>query len=179
LDAVIKDGVDVLSLSFADTSIPFHDDSVAIGTFAAAQKGIFVSCAGGNGGPFKQSVTNEAPWVLTVGASTIDRRLRATAKLGNAQVFDGESKHQRNDFPTGKMLPLVYSASCLKLFDVKGKVVLCDGSKDIYPFNQASKVKDAGGAAAILANLEQDGFTTFAEAHVLQLQNCRIWLARK
>ncbi|GFP81808.1 subtilisin-like protease sdd1 [Phtheirospermum japonicum] len=167
LDAAVKDGVDIISLSLSLGSIPFHHDRVAIGTFAVVQKGILVSCSGGNGGPFKQSISNEAPWVLTVGASTIDRRLRATAKLGNGQVFDGESVYQPKDFPAGKMLPLVYGASCCKLSDVKGKVVLCDGSEDIYPMDQGWKVKDAGGAAAILANLEQDGFTTDAEAHVL------------
>ncbi|GFP81841.1 subtilisin-like protease sdd1 [Phtheirospermum japonicum] len=168
LDAAIKDGVDVLSLSISHHSIhPFHEDPIAIGTFAAAQKGIFVSCSGGNGGPFKQSIANRAPWVLTVGASTIDRRIVATAKLGDEQAFDGESVYQPKDFPAGKMLPLVYGESCgnLSLFDVKGKVVLCDGSDD--PVDQGWEVKEAGGAAAILANLEQDGFTTDAEAHVL------------
>ncbi|GFP81809.1 subtilisin-like protease sdd1 [Phtheirospermum japonicum] len=167
LDAAIKDGVDVVSYSLTHPSIPFHDDPIAIGTFAAAQKGVFVSCAGGNGGPFKQSIVNEAPWVLTVGASTIDRRLRATAKLGNGQVFDGESVYQPKDFPAGKMLPLVYGASCCKLSDVKEKVVFCYGTEDINPLDQGWEVKDAGGAATILANPEHDGFTTYAEAHVL------------
>ncbi|GFP81846.1 subtilisin-like protease sdd1 [Phtheirospermum japonicum] len=167
LDAAVEDGVDVLSLSLGSASNPFHEDPIAIGTFAAAMKGIFVSCSGGNRGPFKKSIQNEAPWVLTVGASTIDRRLRATAKLGNGQVFDGESVYQPKDIPVGKMLPLVYGASCRKLSDVKGKVVLCDGAEDIYPLDQSWEVKDAGGTAAILVNLEQYGYSTYAEAHVL------------
>ncbi|KAL3645368.1 hypothetical protein CASFOL_010548 [Castilleja foliolosa] len=168
LDAAIEDEVDVMSLSFSVGSKPFYNDVIAIGTFAAVQKGIFVSCSAGNGGPFAQTIENEAPWVLTVGASTIDRKLMATAKLGNEQVFNGESVYQPKDFPAGKMLPLVYGSSCGNIsFDVKGKVVLCDGAYDIYPLDQSWEVKEAGGAAAILVNLEQYGYSTYAEAHVL------------
>ncbi|KAL3633560.1 hypothetical protein CASFOL_022322 [Castilleja foliolosa] len=170
LDAAIEDGVDVISLSLSHISVPFHYDFIAIGTFAAAKKGIFVSCAAGNKGPFKKSIHNEAPWVLTVGASTTDRRLMAIAKLGNDQVLYGESVYQpKDDFPAGKMMPLVYGHSCRNLssLDVKGKVVLCDGDEDFYPLDQSSEVKDSGGAAAILANLENDGFTTDAEDHLL------------
>ncbi|GFP98806.1 subtilisin-like protease sdd1 [Phtheirospermum japonicum] len=170
LDAAIEDGVDVISLSLSHQSIPFYDDHTAIGTFAAVKKGIFVSCSGGNHGPFKKSIRSEAPWVLTVGASTIDRSLRATAKLGDGQEFDGESVYQQKDFPDGTMLPLVYRASCAgntSLFDVEGKVVLCDGSKDISHVDQGWEVNEAGGAAAILANREQFGFTVDANPHFL------------
>ncbi|GFQ06988.1 subtilisin-like protease sdd1 [Phtheirospermum japonicum] len=146
LDAAIEDGVDVISMSLSHESIPFHDDHLAIATFAAVKKGIFVSCSGGNKGPFKKSIRNEAAWILTVGASTIDRSLRATAKLGDAQEFDGESVYQQKDFPDGTMLPLVYRASCAgntSLFDVEGKVVLCDGSKDISHVDQGWEVNEA------------------------------------
>ncbi|KAL3647239.1 hypothetical protein CASFOL_008207 [Castilleja foliolosa] len=169
IDAAIEDGVDIISLSISHISVPFHDDFLAIGTFAAARKGIFVSCAAGNNGPFKKSIHNEAPWVLTVGASTTDRRIVATAKLGNGQVFDGESVYQPKGFPAGKMLPLVYGSSCRNIssLGVKGKVVLCDGAEDIEPLDQSWEVNDSGGAAAILANQEQDGFITYAEDHFL------------
>ncbi|KAL3647237.1 hypothetical protein CASFOL_008205 [Castilleja foliolosa] len=169
IDAAIEDGVDIISLSISHISVPFHDDFLAIGTFAAARKGIFVSCAAGNNGPFKKSIHNEVPWVLTVGASTTDRRIIATAKLGNGQVFDGESVYQPKGFPAGKMLPLVYGSSCRNIssLGVKGKVVLCDGAEDFEPLYQSREVSDSGGAAAILANLEQDGFTTYAEDHFL------------
>ncbi|GLU05720.1 hypothetical protein SLE2022_228020 [Rubroshorea leprosula] len=101
------------------------------------QKGIFVSSSAGNFGPSNGTISNEAPWVLTVGASTIDRKILATAKLGNGWQFDGESVFQPHDFPP-TLLPLVYagvngkpeSALCangsLEGIDVKGKVVLCE-----------------------------------------------------
>ena len=89
LDAVIEDGVDVLSLSIGDDGAPFFQDNIAIGGFAAMQKGIFVSCSAGNSGPSNTTLSNEAPWLLTVGANTIDRKLVATAKLGNGEELDG------------------------------------------------------------------------------------------
>ncbi|KAI3505111.1 hypothetical protein L1887_27022 [Cichorium endivia] len=91
LDAAVADGVDVISISLGEENVPFFQDNIAIASFAAVQKGIFVSCATGNSGPINGTATNVAPWVLTVGASTTDRKIKATAKLGNQKEFDGES----------------------------------------------------------------------------------------
>ncbi|KAJ0040948.1 hypothetical protein Pint_28436 [Pistacia integerrima] len=110
MDTAIDDGVDVLSLSLGGGSVPFYADSIALGAFSAIQKGIFVSCSAGNEGPFYQSLSNEAPWILTVGASTIDRTIVALAQLGNGQVSVGESVFQPKDFPV-KQLPLVYAGA--------------------------------------------------------------------
>ncbi|CAN1186351.1 Subtilisin-like protease 3 [Linum perenne] len=97
MDAAIEDGVDVLSLSL---------DIIALGAFRAIQNGIFVSCSAGNEGPFISSVVNEAPWILTVGASTIDRDIRTTVTLGNNVELHGQSLFQPKDFRP-QQLPLV------------------------------------------------------------------------
>ncbi|CAL9029743.1 unnamed protein product [Prunus brigantina] len=178
LEAAVQDGVDVISISLGEDSVPFFKDSTSIGSFAAIQKGIFVSCAAGNSGPFNGTLSNEAPWILTVGASTIDRRIVATAKLGNGEEFDGESLFQPKDFPS-TLLPLVYagvngnadSALCsegsLKGLSVKGKVVLCERGGGIGRIAKGEEVKNAGGAAMVLVNEETDGFSTSADVHVL------------
>ncbi|KAM0069734.1 putative cucumisin [Helianthus debilis subsp. tardiflorus] len=178
MDAAIEDGVDVLSLSLGGGSVPFYEDGIAVGAFSAIQKGIFVSCSAGNEGPVNSSLSNEAPWILTVGASTVDRNIRATVYLGNKDLLDGESLFQPKDFPQNFM-PLVYpglnggqdAAWCapgsLKNIDVKGKVVLCDRGGNIARIDKGQTVKDAGGAAMILANGESDGDSTEADAHVL------------
>ncbi|XP_017700573.2 subtilisin-like protease 4 [Phoenix dactylifera] len=106
LDSAIKDGVDVVSLSLGGSSVPFYNDAVAIGTFSAMEKGIFPSCAAGNSGPTSRSLSNEAPWILTVGASTMDRAIRTTVELGNGATFDGESLYQPSDF-LSTLVPLV------------------------------------------------------------------------
>ncbi|KAF6160283.1 hypothetical protein GIB67_019052 [Kingdonia uniflora] len=177
LDSAVEDGVDVLSLSIGGLPAPFYEDNIAIGSFGAIQKGIFVSCAAGNAGPFNSTLSNEAPWILTVGASTIDRTIRATAVLGNELKFDGETLFHPADFlPT--LLPLVYagavipeSALCgegsLNGTDVKGKVVLCERGGGIGRIAKGQEVKNAGGVAMILMNDEADGFSTEADVHVL------------
>ncbi|KAK3434486.1 hypothetical protein EUGRSUZ_D01954 [Eucalyptus grandis] len=177
MDAAIEDGVDVLSLSLGGGSAPFYADSTAVGAFSAIRKGIFVSCSAGNSGPINTSLSNDAPWILTVGASTIDRTIKATAKLGNGAEYDGESLFQPKDF--GLAYSLVYagangnqtSAICaegsLRNLDVKGKVVLCERGGGIARIAKGQEVKDAGGAAMILMNDELNGYSTLADAHVL------------
>ncbi|XP_042465591.1 subtilisin-like protease [Zingiber officinale] len=108
LDAAVKDGVDILSLSLGGGSMPLDEDVVAIGSFAAVRKGIFVSCAGGNDGPDYFTLSNEAPWILTVAASSVDRSFRASVKLPNGKVIPGESLDQPRNFPKSS-LPLYYS----------------------------------------------------------------------
>ncbi|KAJ1265707.1 hypothetical protein BS78_08G096600 [Paspalum vaginatum] len=162
IDAAIADGVDILSLSIGGKSQPFHDDVLAIGTFSAMRKGIFVSCSAGNSGPSPSSVENEEPWVLTVGASTMDRQMKAIVKLGNGRSFVGESAYQPSNL---RSLPLAYT---LDSGNVDGKVVICelDGSTQSQLLIGKS-VLDAGGAGMIVLGKHDSGHTTFAVANVL------------
>ncbi|XP_024995381.1 subtilisin-like protease SBT1.2 [Cynara cardunculus var. scolymus] len=107
MDAAIGDGVDMLSISLGRRSVPFYRDSLAIGTFTAIQKGIFVSCSAGNCGPFKARLSNVGPWILTVGASNLDRKIRTTVNLGNDKLLNGESLYQPKNSHQ-KLMPLVY-----------------------------------------------------------------------
>ncbi|KAJ0802811.1 putative cucumisin [Helianthus annuus] len=181
MDASVEDGVDVLSISLGGDSVPLYDNSIAVGAFTAIQKGIFVACSAGNSGPFNSTMENESPWILTVGASTIDRKIVASVSLGNKEVFDGESLFQPKDFPQ-TYLPLVYPGSngdqnaslcvegSLDHVDVKGKVVACDRGV-IGRLDKGETVKNAGGVAMILLNQASDGDTTIADAHVLPASN--------
>ncbi|KAF8039303.1 hypothetical protein BT93_B1745 [Corymbia citriodora subsp. variegata] len=191
LDAAIEDGVDVLSISLGGESRPFYDDVIATGAFTATQKGIFVSCSAGNSGPSNFTVSNDAPWILTVGASTVDRSLTATVQLGNGQEFDGETLYQPHDFPLG-LLPLVFpgangdqsAALCLpgsleSYSDLRWKVVVCDAGDGSGAVAKGQEVKNAGGAAMILVNGPTQGYITDAEAHVLPAANVRYIAGRE
>ncbi|PNX76583.1 subtilisin-like serine protease, partial [Trifolium pratense] len=150
--------------------------------FAATQKGVFVSCSAANSGPEYSTLSNEAPWILTVGASTIDRKIVASAKLGNGDEFDGETLFQPKDF-SPQLLPLVYAGSngnsnqnqnqsfclpgSLKNIDVSGKVVVCDIGGGVPAVVKGQEVLNSGGVAMIVANSEAIGFSTFAIPHVL------------
>ncbi|KAI3501030.1 hypothetical protein L1887_28886 [Cichorium endivia] len=180
-DAAIEDGVDVLSISIGGGYRQLYNDIIDIASFAATKKGIFVSCSAGNSGPTNATLSNEAPWILTVGASTIDRRIRTSVHLGNKKLYNGESLYQPKDF-NHKFRPLVYpgkdgdtnAANCLEgsldQIDVKGKVVLCDMGWS-SGVEKSEVVKAAGGAAVILANDEVSGATTIAEANVIPASN--------
>ncbi|KDP25552.1 hypothetical protein JCGZ_20708 [Jatropha curcas] len=178
MDTAVEDGVDVLSLSLGGGSAPFFADGIAVGAFGAMQNGVFVSCSAGNSGPENSSLSNEAPWILTVGASTIDRSIRATVKLGNNLEVFGESLFQPQ-LSTQNFWPLIYPgkdgneslAACTPGFledvDVKGKIVLCDRDGVVGRIEKGQVVKEAGGVGMILVNQEFDGYSTLADAHVL------------
>ncbi|KAF3448450.1 hypothetical protein FNV43_RR09163 [Rhamnella rubrinervis] len=181
MDAAVDDGVDVLSLSLGGGSFPFYDDPIAIGAFGAMQKGVFVSCSAGNEGPSSSTLSNEAPWILTVGASSTDRTIKATARLGNSDEYDGESLFQPKDF-SNTLLPVVYAGTngntstsrfcdkgSLQSANVRGKVVLCEsgGGEDINYYSQGQEVRRSGGVAMILMNEEIHGFSILANPHVL------------
>nr|GMD97208.1 subtilisin-like protease SBT1.7 [Ipomoea batatas] len=177
MDAAVEDGVDILSLSLGGYSSDFYDDTTALGAFSAMQKGIFVSCSAGNSGPDNTSLSNEAPWILTVGAASIDRTLRATAVLGNGLEFEGQSGFQIQGFPSTQ-LPLIYPGlqdedagycgeGTLNNTNVRGKVVVCDKGGGVRRIDKGATVKAAGGAAMIIVNEEEDGYTIIADTHVL------------
>lgn len=83
-DDAIADGVDIISVSLgSDFPFPYMEDPIAIGSFHAMKNGILTSNSAGNSGPYPYSVSNCAPWTLTVAANTIDRKFVAQVVLGN------------------------------------------------------------------------------------------------
>ncbi|MQL80047.1 hypothetical protein Taro_012505 [Colocasia esculenta] len=179
VDAAVQDGVDVISASIGFHTTPLHEDPLAVGSFRAAQKGVFLSYAGCNNGPNLRTVCNEAPWVLTVAASTIDRRLRTAVRLGDGQEFDGESVLQ----PGGAAitdLHLVYPRDggnnfcheeVLSRTDVKGKVVLCDRDGFSNRTAKAEAIWKAGGVGMILANREIDASSIVTDVYPIPAAN--------
>ncbi|KAI3453627.1 hypothetical protein Pfo_010290 [Paulownia fortunei] len=179
MDTAIDDGVDIISLSLGGPARNFYNENVAVGAFSAIEKGIFVSASAGNSGPSLGTIENGAPWILTVGASSVDRKIRATAVLGNNEELDGESTFQPADFPS-TLLPLVYpgmnssnanaefcSLASLRNVDVQGKIVLCGIGGGIGRIAKGRAVRNAGGAAMILINQQAQGYTTNSDSHVL------------
>ncbi|KAK6778538.1 hypothetical protein RDI58_025256 [Solanum bulbocastanum] len=116
-----------------------------------------------NDGPGSGTVENGSPWILTVGASTTDRKIRAVAVFGNGAEYECESAFQPTNF-SRKLLPLVNGKYCdlLHSSDVKGKIVLCDTKRGLYREQIARIVKSAGGAGMILMNNKEGGSTTLA-----------------
>lgn len=175
-EQAIEDGVDVISLSVgANGYAPQYDhDSIAIGSFAATEQGIVVSCSAGNSGPGSYTSVNIAPWILTVGASTLDREFPADVVLGDGRVYGGVSLYSGD--PLGdSLLPLVYGKDCgsqycytgkLDSSKVAGKIVICDRGGNAR-VEKGEAVHVARGAGMIMANLDDSGEELLADAHFI------------
>ncbi|XP_026411813.1 subtilisin-like protease SBT4.13 [Papaver somniferum] len=142
-DDAIADGVDIISVSLSN-SYPsgFNTDPIAIGSFHAVKKGILTSQSAGNNGPASQTVTSNAPWLLTVAASSTDRRLMDKIIFGNGMVFQGLGVNSFN--LNGTEVPLLYGdnvstqcdllaakgcqVGCLDKGLVRGNIVICDST---------------------------------------------------
>ncbi|XP_059658633.1 subtilisin-like protease SBT5.3 [Cornus florida] len=180
-DAAIHDGVDVISVSLGGAPEDYFTDSIAIGAFHAAEKGILVVCSGGNSGPRAGSISNLAPWIFTIAASTIDRDFPSYVILGNNKQFKGFS-FATNTLPLKKYYPLIRSVDAkasnasvrqaelcfvgsLDPMKVKGKIVHCLRGVNSR-IEKSFVVAQAGGVGMILANqLATDA--VFYEAHFL------------
>ncbi|OEL32329.1 Subtilisin-like protease SBT1.4, partial [Dichanthelium oligosanthes] len=147
--------------------------TLAVGAFSAVSEGIVVSASAGNDGPGESTVKNSAPWFITVGASTINRRFSASVVLGNGETFTGASLYAETPLGEAK-IPLVFSgdvgsqyceAGKLNASMVSGKIVLCDANTRHR--EQGEAVRLAGGAGAVLAAIEEYGEQTLSAPHLL------------
>lgn len=87
-DDAIADGVDIITISLgSDGATDFDTDVIAIGSFHAMKKGIVTLQSAGNSGCVAGSVSSTAPWILTVGASSTDRKIIDEVILGNGSAL--------------------------------------------------------------------------------------------
>ncbi|XP_004514927.1 subtilisin-like protease SBT3 [Cicer arietinum] len=143
IDVAILDGVDVLSLSFGYSNTPLYEDPIAIATFAAMEKGLFVSTSAGNEGPSSKTIHNGIPWVITVAAGTMDREFHATLKLGNGIKIIGLSLYIGGF--TSNHVPIVFMGLCdnvKELKKVKNRIVVCE-NKNSSIFYQTINLEEA------------------------------------
>uniref|UniRef100_A0A6V7QWR2 Subtilisin-like protease SBT5.3 n=1 Tax=Ananas comosus var. bracteatus TaxID=296719 RepID=A0A6V7QWR2_ANACO len=169
-DAAIHDGVHVLSVSLGGGPTDYFKDGVAIGSFHAVKNGVTVVCSAGNSGPDPGSVSNTAPWIITVGASTMDREFPAYLLLSNKKQIKGQSLSP-SGHPGNKYYPIISSAQakaanatedeadlCLqKSLDpakAGGKIVVCIRGNNAR-VEKGEVVREAGGVGMILAKDQQ------------------------
>ncbi|CAA0818033.1 Subtilisin-like protease SBT5.4, partial [Striga hermonthica] len=179
-DEAIHDGVDVLSVSLGGMPSPYYEDTIAIAAFHAVRRGVVVVASAGNYG-VAESVTNMAPWIITVGASTLDREFHADVELRDGRVFTGTSFTR--PLPENKFYPLISAANAkaanategaallclpgtLDPKKVRGKIVVCLGGENLH-LEKGWVAARAGAVGMILSNDEIWGSTITAEQHFL------------
>ncbi|XP_027368638.1 subtilisin-like protease SBT5.4 [Abrus precatorius] len=180
-DMAIHDGIDVISLSLGGASADYFDDGLAIGAFHATQKGIPVICSAGNSGPTPGTVSNVAPWILTVGASSLDRAFDSNVQLHNGQRFKGASLSK--GLPEDKLYPLINAAQAKLANESAENAILCKpGTIDpekargkilvclrgvIARVEKSLVALEAGAAGMILCNDILSGTELIADPHFL------------
>ncbi|ESW27541.1 hypothetical protein PHAVU_003G210900 [Phaseolus vulgaris] len=182
-EAAISDGVDVISMSLGSDNPPeFSESAISIGSFHAVAHGITIMASAGNSGPVPGSVSNNEPWTLTVGASTMDRDFFSYVVLGNNKILKGASLSEFS-LPSNKKYPLISSAEALtksasssdgpfclnNTLDagkVKGKILLC--LRGINGRVEKGMVAASLGAVGmIVANDQLTGNEIISDSHVL------------
>ncbi|KAI3992320.1 hypothetical protein MKX01_030041 [Papaver californicum] len=165
LDDAIEDGVDIISLSLGPPPTSYFSDVISIGSFHAFRKGILVSASAGNSGT-PGTACNISPWILTVGASSIDRELNSNVRLGNSNILKGcsinslkmETESYRIIAATAAAssgVPARNASLCLSnSLDhtlIKGKIVVCTaGDFTDARIRKSVVIRQGGGAGMIL-----------------------------
>lgn len=166
IDQAISDGVDILSLSLGliETSSFLYDEPMAIATFSAMEKGIFVSTSAGNSGPFVKQLHNGIPWVLTVAAGTVDREFIATVTLGNGVSASGLSLYPGNS--TGNNIPMTVVA-CNDKNEIKkvvNKIVVCQDKDTPFIDSEFYHVETYSKAAGAIFITNETDFSKVLES---------------
>ena len=88
-DDAIADGVDVITVSLGlNNPFDFFVDVISIGGFHSMEKGILtVNSAGNLGAGLALGTSSVAPWMLSIAASTTDRKFIDKVVLGNGKTL--------------------------------------------------------------------------------------------
>ena len=159
IDKAVADGVDVINYSIGSTvaTNPYQAaDSMAF--LDAYEAGVFVSVAAGNSGPDANTIGSpaNAPWVMSVAASTTDRQFisQLTLRAGADQLtVDGVSIT-----PGVADKPVIDAATlgdkgCSRPLpkEVSGTIVLCERG-GVARVTKSANVLAGGGAGMVLYN---------------------------
>ncbi|RLM87421.1 hypothetical protein C2845_PM04G06540 [Panicum miliaceum] len=171
-DDAIADGVDVISASLGSgIAFDYAADPMAIGAFHAMRRGVVVSVSAGNSGPTLGSVSNVAPWSISVAATLTDRRIISELVLGNGRRVVGNAI---TVFPNlGKPSLLMDPGGCdheqLDGKRYKGAVLLC--GEGAYISSEAISRTGADGAIVYMfADEDKDTAFSFAIPIVVVMQ---------
>lgn len=180
IEQATKDSVDVINMSISGGLDPWGDNT-ELAFLAARAAGVVVAVSAGNDGPKVGSVNHASPWLLSVAATTHNRRL--VGSLTNISSTDGMTLTNLTGQSIGAALTtsavLVYAGDapisnqyCTTFTDsqkalVAGKIVICDRGGPTGRVEKSVNVKAAGGAGFVLANDANNGNSLNSDAYPL------------
>jgi subtilisin family serine protease len=167
IEQAVADGVDVINFSVGSivASDPYQEAD-ALAFLDAYRAGIFVAVSAGNAGPDAATIGSpaNAPWVMSVGASTTDRQfinqltLRSgadTLSVSGASITAGVSGARVVDAAS------LGDAMCESALPntVAGAIVLCMRGSNAR-VEKSANVKAGGGAGMVLYNAGENDVET-------------------
>ncbi|HSH83079.1 MAG TPA: S8 family peptidase [Herpetosiphonaceae bacterium] len=177
IDQATADGVDVINYSIGGGPSDPWGDADSESFRGARDAGIFVAASAGNDGPKEETVGSpaNAPWLLSVGASTHNR----TFVNGLADMSGGSTTPPANLAGAGVTAgygpaSIVHAASygdrlCGAPFapgTFNGEIVICE--RGVNPrVEKGTNVKAGGAGGMVLVNTAAEGESTVGDAHNL------------
>ena len=182
IEQATLDGVDVINYSLGGGATDPWAEADSEAFLNARQAGIFVATSAGNAGPGSETLSSpgNAPWLLTVGSSSHDRRFNnsltsLTGTGGPLSNIPGQSVTDALSTTS-----IVYAgddgdALCLNPFSAgtfSGEIVVCDRGQ-IARVKKGENVLAGGAGGYVLANDEPNGDSIDSDAHALPAVHIR------
>lgn len=175
IDQATADGVDVINYSIGGGSSDPWSDADAQAFLGARDAGILVATSAGNSGPKSETIGSpaDAPWVMSVGASTHNRKLinSLVDMTGGQTTPPGDIEGKSITAGYGPA-PIVHAADfgdgqCLNPFPPgtwDDEIVICDRGT-IPRVSKCDNVAAGGANGCVLANTGAEGESTVADPH--------------
>ncbi|MFH1137034.1 MAG: S8 family serine peptidase [Pseudomonadota bacterium] len=185
MEQAVKDGVDVINYSIGGSSRDPWRDAIALAFLAVRNAGVFVAASAGNSGPSPQTSgsPSNAPWIMSVGASTHNRALlnvltELTSDGGGLPNIQGQG------MTSGlAQAPIVYAGAipnpaapaaeplgfCCTPYpegSLTGRIVVCDRGT-CGRVEKSENVKAGGAVGFVLVNDAPSAMTLLADAFAL------------
>jgi subtilisin family serine protease len=177
IDQATADAVDVINFSIGGGSRNPWTDSNALGFLGARDAGIFVSASAGNSGPKPETIgsPSNAPWLMSVGASTHNRKFANAVVNMSGGATTPPTDIEGKSFTAGYgPATIVHAADfgdrqCLSPFapgTFSGEIVICE--RGVNPRVEKGRNVELGGAGGmVLANSAAEGDSIIADPHEL------------
>nr|WP_290670346.1 S8 family serine peptidase [Ardenticatena sp.] len=187
INQATADGVDVINYSIGGGSNDPWNDADAQAFFGAWSAGIVPVTSAGNSGPSASTIGSpaDAPWMVSVGASTHNRKMiNALINMTGTVGTPPPDLYGTSVTPGYGPARIVYAgwydndgdgdtdlddAQCLQPFapgTFDGEIVVCDRGQ-IARVQKGANVRAGGAGGFVLANTADQGESTSADQHVL------------
>nr|CAD1817983.1 unnamed protein product [Ananas comosus var. bracteatus] len=163
IDAAVSDGADVISLSLGSAAPP-STTTPSPSPRSPPSSAASSSPPPPERGPRPRLRPQRHPWVLTVGASSVDRVFAGIVRLGNGASLLGESLYPGNP-STFTDLPLASLGSCANatlLRKHRHKLVVCDAKDFLGSAAQHVTNAKVGAALFITTDPFRDLYALFS-----------------